>query len=170
MQNKQNNIPGIVLMAVGLILCLPLLASAARTGVQSVGGYFTTSQAQTADVYYNAGQVGIGSSTPWANLSVKGYPGIATSTLVVASSTNSIEFMVAANGNVGIGPTTTPRSLLSVSAGGTSNGSISTTTSDFGEFGTTTSHSCFNTKNTVGGDISFYFVATTMVVENNRCK
>ncbi len=48
-------------------------------------------------------------------------------------------------------------------------GIIGTTTINFGEIGSSTAKTCFNTKNTEGGDISFYFVGTTMVVENNVC-
>lgn len=68
------------------------------------------------------------------------------------------------NGNVGIG-TTTPYSKLHVSSG-----AGATTTVTFGEVGSATSDTCFNTKNTAGSDISFYFVGTTMVVENNKCR
>lgn len=44
-----------------------------------------------------------------------------------------------------------------------------TTTVSVGEMGNTNSHACFNTKNTDGNDISFYFVGTQMIVENNIC-
>lgn len=67
-------------------------------------------------------------------------------------------------GNVGIG-TTTPFSKLHVSSG-----AAATTTVSFGEVGNNTSHSCFNTKNTAGADISFYFIGVSMIVENNLCK
>ncbi|MFA6459339.1 MAG: hypothetical protein WCV79_03015 [Candidatus Paceibacterota bacterium] len=67
-------------------------------------------------------------------------------------------------GNVGIG-TTTPYSKFHVTSGASA-----TTTSNFGEVGVTSSKSCFNTKNSVGADISFYFVGTAMVVENNLCR
>ena len=68
------------------------------------------------------------------------------------------------NGSVGIG-TTTPYSKFQVTSGASA-----TTTVNFGEVGNITSHACFNTKNTAGADISFYFVGTTMVVENNLCR
>lgn len=67
-------------------------------------------------------------------------------------------------GSLGIG-TTTPYSQLQVTSGASA-----TTTATFGEVGATTSKACFNTKNTAGSDISFYFVGTSMVVENNLCK
>jgi hypothetical protein len=69
-----------------------------------------------------------------------------------------------ATGNIGIG-TTTPYSKFQVTSGANA-----TTTVNFGEVGAATSHACFNTKNTTGSDISFYFVGTTMVVENNLCR
>lgn len=49
-------------------------------------------------------------------------------------------------------------------------GASATTTVNFGEMGDATSHVCFNTKNTDGDDISFFFVGTSMVVENNACQ
>src|SRR5262249_20126265 len=51
-----------------------------------------------------------------------------------------------------------------------SRGAVGTTTVNFGTMGSTTSHVCFNTKNTDGADISFYFVGTSMVVANNACQ
>jgi hypothetical protein len=47
---------------------------------------------------------------------------------------------------------------------------IGTTTVNFGQMGSSTSHVCFNTKNTDGQDISFFFVGTSMVVESNVCQ
>jgi hypothetical protein len=49
-------------------------------------------------------------------------------------------------------------------------GAVGTTTVNFGHMGSSTSHVCVNTKNTDGADISFYFVGTSMVVENNACQ
>lgn len=67
----------------------------------------------------SAGLVGIGSTTPWAMLSIH-HPaiGLAIPHFVVASSTataTTTEFIVAPDGNVGIG-TTTPNATLSVNA------------------------------------------------------
>ncbi|MFA6536642.1 MAG: immunoglobulin-like domain-containing protein [Candidatus Paceibacterota bacterium] len=61
---------------------------------------------------------GIGTSTPWAKLSVAGVSSLGTSPLfTVSSSTNSATstvFHIDYTGNVGIGATTTPGTLLSV--------------------------------------------------------
>ncbi len=72
-------------------------------------------------------------------------------------------------GKTGIG-TTTPPSLLTISSQPVGNGTVSTTTSDYGDFSTTTSRGCYNTKNAEGAAISFYFMGTSMIIENNRCK
>lgn len=69
-----------------------------------------------------------------------------------------------AGGNIGVG-TSTPASLLTVDSG-----SAATTTVDFGDQYSSSAHACFNTKNTAGGNVSFYFVGTSMVVEGNLCK
>ena len=66
-------------------------------------------------------------------------------------------------GNVGIG-TTTPASLLHVSAGATA-----TTTVEFGGQ-STSAKTCFNVRNTTGAATSFYFVGTTMIIEANKCR
>lgn len=68
-------------------------------------------------------------------------------------------------GNVGIG-TTTPSSLLHVNSG-----AAATTTVEFGDQYSTGSNVCYNTKNTAGQAISFYFDASNnLVTENNRCR
>jgi len=54
--------------------------------------------------------------------------------------------------------------------GAVSDNSTGTTTVEWGDQYTSNSKVCHNTKNTTGGSISFYFVGTTMVVENNRCR
>lgn len=61
--------------------------------------------------------------------------------------------------------TSTTNATFTVVATSTS----ATTTIEFGDRYTSASDVCFNTKNTAGGSISFYFVGTTLVVENNRC-
>ena len=76
----------------------------------------------------------------------------------------SDRLVIKTGGSVGIG-TSTPNNLFHVSAGASA-----TTTVEFGDQYIATSKSCFNTKNNTGSAISFYFVGTTMVVENSRCK
>lgn len=66
-------------------------------------------------------------------------------------------------GNVGIG-TTSPASLLHVSAGATA-----TTTVEFGGQ-SIQAKTCFNVRDALGAATSFYFVGTAMVVEANRCR
>jgi len=73
---------------------------------------------------YLAGNVGIGTTSPWAKLSVTGADTSATTpAFVAADSNNKPLFNIMDNGNVGIG-TTTPTNLLTVfsSAGGNSTG------------------------------------------------
>jgi hypothetical protein len=50
-------------------------------------------------------------------------------------------------------------------------GASATTTVNFGQMGSSTSHVCFNTKDAVtGNDVSFYIANGAMVVENNSCR
>lgn len=49
-------------------------------------------------------------------------------------------------------------------------GASATTTINVGALGTATSKACFNAQNTAGTNISFYFVGTTLTVENNACR
>ncbi|GEM_PF-5783656 len=50
-----------------------------------------------------------------------------------------------------------------------SRGTGTTTIVNFGKMGDITSHVCYNTKNTAGEDISFYFVGVKMKVDNHTC-
>lgn len=45
-----------------------------------------------------------------------------------------------------------------------------TTTVNIGNLGVAASKTCFNVQNTAGSNISFYFVGTTLTVENNACR
>lgn len=51
-----------------------------------------------------------------------------------------------------------------------SKGASATTTVSFGLTGDISSRTCFNAKNSEGGDVSFYFVGSNMVVEADVCK
>jgi hypothetical protein len=68
-------------------------------------------------IYYNTGNVGIGTTSPFSALSVSTTTASAptTSLFAVASSTNATLFNVLGNGNVGVG-TTSPWAALSVHA------------------------------------------------------
>ena len=114
------------------------------------------------EVFSNNGALGIG-ATGGVNSMLAVYGGATIGTgydVTAGAPTNGL----IVQGNVGIG-TTTPFSKFQVTAGASA-----TTTVNFGEVGVSSSHGCFNTKNTTGADISFYFVGTTMVIENNLCR
>jgi hypothetical protein len=104
-----------------------------------------------------AGKLGVGSTSPFAKLSIHANN----------NDTNRVLFAI------GSSTATATTTLFSISNTGNvtqSAGSNATTTHTFGSIGDSTSHSCFNTKNTAGSDISFYFVGTTLTVENNSCR
>ena len=111
---------------------------------------------------FDTGYVTINTGTPLAQFAVAGNIYVSTTT-AVSTFTSGVN-MATTLGNVGIG-TSTPYSKLHVTSG-----AAATTTVNFGEVAVTSSKSCFNTKNTAGADISFYFAGTSMVVENNLCK
>jgi hypothetical protein len=67
--------------------------------------------------------------------------------------------------------TTTPVGLFHVSNRPLGTGAFATTTTTFGEIGTTTSRTCFNIKNSAGASGSFYInAANTLVIEANLCR
>lgn len=93
--------------------------------------------------------------------------GGASSLGLFAAGTAAATLTVMSDTRVGIG-TTTPVGALHVSAG--QNATTTVTYGELGTLGQTNSRVCFNAKNTVSADISFYFVGTTMVVESNKCR
>jgi len=110
------------------------------------------------------GNVGIGTTTPYAKLSVTNTGTNPSFIVEDSTSPDSTPFIVDASGNVGIG-TTTPESKFTVTSGASA-----TTTIQHGTYGDATSKVCYNTKNSAGAIISYYFVGTTQVIENNACK
>lgn len=76
-----------------------------------------------------AGNMGLASTTPWGTLSVQNsgsHPA-----LVVSNSSNLTQFIVAANGNIGVGATNTPSALLSVQGAVRAHGAIESTSGGF---------------------------------------
>ena len=111
------------------------------------------------------------STTIGTNISTGGTLSIIGATATSTFSTGGLtvganQFVVQqTSGYVGVG-TSMPYSKLHVTSGASA-----TTTVNFGEVGITTSYACFNTKNTAGDDISFYFNAgNAMVIEANLCR
>ncbi|MEA2701859.1 MAG: hypothetical protein QOE22_568 [Candidatus Parcubacteria bacterium] len=100
---------------------ISLQASSTNYAIYATGG------AQS----YFSGNVGIGTTTPWATLAVNPVAGGASNAFAIGSST-ATRFLVTNGGNVGIG-TTTPGTLLSLGDTGANTINISATaTSTFG--------------------------------------
>lgn len=98
---------------------------------------------------------------------------VTSATSTNATTTNSLSvgsnaFTVTSASKVGVG-TSSPSSIFQVSNAPLGNGTAATTTVEFGS-ATSTARTCFNVSNASGSSISFYFVGTSMVVENSRCK
>jgi len=111
----------------------------------------------------NDGKTGVGTTTPWAVLSVEQLAGTKPVFVVSDTGTSSPSFIIDGHQRVGIG-TSTPQTTLHISAGANA-----TTTYTIGELGDLTSSSCFNVKNDEGEDISFYFHGTTQVIQTGQC-
>jgi hypothetical protein len=108
--------------------------------------------------------VGVNTVTPYSRFQVTGADSGTGQMFGLVNSASTTVMQVLDNGNIGIG-TTTPYSKFHVTSGANA-----TTTVNFGEVGVTSSKACFTTKNTAGADISFYFVGTSMVIENHLCR
>ena len=100
-------------------------------GISSSGaliGPYVTATSTTATSTF-AGTVGIGSTTPWAKLSVTNTGSGPSFVVEDDTSPDTTPFIIDASGNVGIG-TSTPRSKLSVAATEGIDGSISISADD----------------------------------------
>ncbi len=82
----------------------------------SSGGVFFNSGGSERMRITSAGSVGIGTTSPWAKLSIKGSGTSTGKAFAVSDSSNVTRFVINDNGNVGIG-TASPSSLLHLSAG-----------------------------------------------------
>lgn len=79
-----------------------VIMSATSTPIWDTAGLFASSSSQIASTTFTAsGTVGIGSSTPWADLSVSDTNGV-TNPLFAIGSSSQTEFVVTESGNVGI--------------------------------------------------------------------
>ncbi len=143
----------------------------AVTGAIGYRVYFSTSTSpsqQSFTQYFTATTTGryTFQSTTSPTFIPAGIPVVNTAYVVnFASSTNSW----INGGKLGIG-TTTPQFLLSVVTEPAGNGTISTTTTLFGNQGTSTSRTCFNVVTSAGTAASFYVNgAGTVVVALAKC-
>jgi hypothetical protein len=108
-------------------------------------------------------KVGVGSTSPWAQLSVNPN-GISGPAFAIGSSTRTT-FIVTNVGRTGIG-TSSPSTQLHVSSGANA-----TTTITVGELGLNTSKACVNMNRSDGGAGSFYLNSAGVIVsEANYCR
>ncbi len=156
--------------AVGNIALITRGASALQTGDIQQWFKNNAANAQIGEVS-PLGRFGLGTTTPWGQLSVSTTTAGLTNPLFVMSTSTlnglstSTPFIVDQNGNTGLG-TSTPFSKLHVTSGANA-----TTTISIGEIGLTSSKACVNMNRSDGGAGSFYInSAGALTSEANYCR
>jgi hypothetical protein len=137
-------------------------ASSTLSGGVTISNSTTTNA--TSSIQYVSQKVSIASTSPWATFSINS---VAQSTPIISVGSSTGEMLRLQGGATfwGVG-TSTVFDANSIATFAKSSG---TTTVNFGDIGGS-GKTCFNTKNSAGTSISFYFVGTSMVVENNVCR
>lgn len=140
---------------------------ASTTLLSALGAWFGSTATST---FTSSGWLGIGSSTPWAKLSINPVAGDTGPSFSIGSSTRRVfeVFPTFATSTLLLGTTTVldANTVATFSAGqGTG-----TTTVNFGEVGKAGAATCFNVMTNTGAVNSFYFRAGAMVVEQNACR
>lgn len=169
----------VVMLAIGI-----QTVSAARTQVlvptatvtNGVMYYDGTQSTNLSTFIFNPTTValGVGSSTPWALLSVTNTLSTAANTplFVVASSTNgtatTTAFIILPSGNIGIGTTTSSVSL-SIVKQPLGNGTVASSTLQIGNISTTTSRSSIQMINTAGSPVCFYIIGSLATTTPGTC-
>lgn len=92
------------------------LPSATASGQLNIGNIIYGTGITGSGSTVSSGNIGIGTTTPWARLSVKGAGTGAGLAFAVADSANTPRFVIQDNGNVGVG-TTSPGFKLDVNGG-----------------------------------------------------
>lgn len=140
----------------------------ATQGAKAYRVYFSTSTPQAMTQYFTSTSTSAYTftSTSSPTFVPAGIPGTNTAYAIYISSTADSYLL---GGKFGIG-TSTPQQLLSVVKEPAGNGTVSTTTTLFGNQGTSTSRTCFNVVTSAGTAASFYVNgAGTVVVALAKC-
>lgn len=138
------------------------------------GGFLATNKIA---VLTSAGNLGIGTTTPDANLTVTAPTGKANGTPIADFNYTTATNVVAKAASISsstvpqifVSASSSPASAFSGHSAFISKGASATTTVDIGELGDTTSKSCFNFNTAQGAAGSYYFTGTTQIIENHYC-